>query len=208
MQSIPNILSACRIVMLAPLVVLILVNQPITYAIATVLFLLVALTDTIDGRLARRYNLVSNIGVFLDLTADKMLVSGLLIALVEVHLVPAWIVILIVGREFLVTGMRSLAAAAGKVIPAGRLGKQKTFLTLLATGGIMLGKAFGASRLTLFPPNFIPLSQLNLGEVLLFLADILMLLALVWTVLSAIEYIRDAAFVFRTPKKPVEQPLS
>src|SRR5260370_27762173 len=116
-QNLPNIMSACRIVMLAPLVLLILINQPVTYAVATVLFFLVSLTDTIDGRLARRYNLVSNLGVFLDLTADKMLVASLLIAMVEVHLVPSWIVIIIVAREFLVTGMRSLASSAGKVIP-------------------------------------------------------------------------------------------
>ena len=201
MQHLPNILSVCRIIMLAPLVLLIMINQPVTYAVATLLFLLVALTDTIDGRLARHYNLVSTLGVFLDLTADKMLVSGLLIALVEVHLVPSWIVIIIVSREFLVTGMRSLAASAGKVIPAGRWGKQKTFLTLVGTGGIMLGKAFGASQLTLFPPHFIPWSQINLGDLLLFASDVIMLLALIWTILSAIEYMRDASFLFRPVEK-------
>lgn len=187
--------------MLAPLVLLILINQPVAYAVATLLFLLVSLTDTLDGRLARRYNLVSTLGVFLDLTADKMMVSGLLIALVEVHLVPAWIVIIIVAREFLVTGMRSLAASAGRVIPAGRLGKHKTFLTLVAIGGIMLGKAFGASQLSLYPPHFAPWSQLNLGDLILFASDIVMLLALVWTILSAVEYMRGASFLFRSPRK-------
>lgn len=201
MQNVPNILSACRIVMLAPLVLLVLLNQPVTYAVATALFLLVALTDTIDGRLARRYNLVSTLGVFLDLTADKMLVSGLLIALVEVHLVPSWIVIIIVAREFLVTGMRSLAASAGKVIPAGRWGKQKTFLTLVATGGIMLGEAFGAAHLSLFPPRFVPWSQLNVGDLLLFASDVIMILALIWTIISAIEYLRGASFLFRPAEK-------
>jgi CDP-diacylglycerol---glycerol-3-phosphate 3-phosphatidyltransferase len=191
--------------MLAPLVLLILINQPVTYAVATALFLLVALTDTIDGRLARHYNLVSTLGVFLDLTADKMMVAGLLIAMVEVHLVPAWITIIIVSREFLVTGVRSLAASAGKVIPAGRLGKQKTFLTLIATGGIMLGKAFGAYQLTLYPPHFIPWSQVNIGELLLFAADVVMLLALIWTILSAIEYLRGAAFLFRPQQKTVQE---
>jgi phosphatidylglycerophosphate synthase len=133
-----------------------------------------------------------------------MLVAGLLIALVEVHLVPSWIVIIIVGREFLVTSMRSLAAAAGKVIPAGSLGKQKTFLTLVATGGILLGEAFAPAPLTLFPPHFIPWSQINLGALFLFASDILMMLALIWTVLSAVEYLRGAAFLFR-PKPKAEQ---
>jgi CDP-diacylglycerol---glycerol-3-phosphate 3-phosphatidyltransferase len=191
--------------MLAPLVLLILINQPVTYAVATVLFFLVAMTDTIDGRLARRYKLVSTLGVFLDLTADKMLVSGLLIALVEVHLVPSWIVIIIVAREFLVTGMRSLAAAAGKVIPAGRLGKMKTFLTLIATGGIMLGMAFGASHLSLFPPHFAPWSQVNFGDLLLLAADVVMILALILTILSAIEYMRDAAFLFRPQQEAAQE---
>lgn len=205
MRNVPNILSACRILMLVPLVALVMINQPVTYAVATILFFLVALTDTIDGRLARRYNLVSTLGIFLDLTADKMLVSGLLIALVEVHLVPSWIVIIIVAREFLVTGMRSLAAAAGKVIPAGRLGKQKTFLTLVATGGIMLGKAFGAAHLSLFPPHFVPWSQINLGDLLLFASDVIMILALIWTILSAIEYMRGASFLFRPAEKVAQE---
>ncbi len=200
-RNVPNILSACRIILLAPLVWLVLLNQPVAYAVATVLFFLVAVTDTIDGRLARHYHLVSNLGVFLDLTADKMLVAGLLIAMVEVHLVPAWIVIIIVAREFLVAGVRQLAASSGTVISAGRWGKMKTFVTLVATGGIMLGKAFGAHLLTLYPPHFIPWSQVNVGELLLFAADILMLLALVLTVFSAIEYLRGAAFLFRAKEK-------
>lgn len=204
-KNVPNILSACRIVMLVPLVWLILLNYPVAYAIATALFFLVAVTDTIDGRLARRYNLVSNLGIFLDLTADKMLVAGLLIAMVEVHLVPSWIVIIIVAREFVVTGVRSLAAAAGKVISAGRLGKLKTFVTLVATGGIMLGKAFGAHLLTLYPPHFVAWSQVTLGELFLFTSDILMLLALILTILSAIEYLRGAAFLFRVPEKAVSE---
>ena len=98
--------------------------------------------------------------------------------------------------------MRSLAASAGKVIPAGRWGKQKTFLTLLAIGGIFLGSAFGPSNLTLFPPHLVPWSQFTFGSLLFFAADLMMILALIWTVLSAIEYLRDAAFLFRR-KEPV-----
>jgi len=107
----------------------------------------------------------------------------------------------IVAREFLVQGMRSLAASAGKVIPAGSLGKQKTFLTLVATGGILLGEAFGPAPLTLFPPNFVSWSHINFGALIVFASDVLMLLALIWTVLSAIEYLRGAAFLFRAAGK-------
>src|SRR5262249_56625776 len=96
------------------------------YPAATVLFALGSVTDSLDGRIARRYHLVSRLGVFLDLTADKIFVSAALIALVQVGMVPAWIVIVIVTREFLVSGLRSLAAAQGVVIPAGGAGARQT----------------------------------------------------------------------------------
>src|SRR6266487_2154591 len=112
MQNVPNILSLSRI-------------------LATVLFVLGSGTDFLDGYLARRYKLVSPLGVFLDLTADKVFVSVILIALVQVGLVPAWIVAVIIAREFLVTGLRSMASAKGKVIPAGKWGKQKTLITMV-----------------------------------------------------------------------------
>src|SRR5262249_39758595 len=143
------ILSFGRLLATIPLVALVLINQPATYLAATALFFVSAVTDTLDGRLARRYHLVSRLGVFLDLTADKILVSALLIALVQVTLGPAWIVIVIGAREFLASGLRSLAAAEGLVIPAGRWGKQKTLLTLLAIGGILLARGLGGA--TAFP---------------------------------------------------------
>src|SRR5260370_11767446 len=90
-------------------------------------------------------------GVCLDLTAERVFVSAILVAYVQFGLVPAWIVVIIIAREFLVTGLRSMAAAKGTVIPAGKLGKQKTFITLVAIGGVMLAKGVGASPLSPFP---------------------------------------------------------
>jgi CDP-diacylglycerol--glycerol-3-phosphate 3-phosphatidyltransferase len=171
--------------------VLILINDPLTYLLATGVFLLSAITDTLDGRIARHYGLVSRLGVFLDLCADKIFVSGALIALVQVGLVPAWIAIVIVAREFLVSSLRSLAAADGVVIPAGRWGKQKTFLTLLGTGGILLARGLhGATAFPLglssggFPATF--------ADYLLALANVVLLLAVIWTILSAVEYLRGS----------------
>jgi CDP-diacylglycerol--glycerol-3-phosphate 3-phosphatidyltransferase len=190
-RYLPNILSLGRLLATIPLVILILVNSPLAYLIATALFVVSAVTDTLDGRLARRYQLVSPLGVFLDLTADKVFVCAALIALVQVTLVPAWIAILIVAREFLVSGARSLAAAEGVVIPAGRWGKQKTLLTLLAIGGILLARGLGGA--TAFP--------LGLGsggppqsfaDYLLAAADAVLLLAVLWTIFSAVEYMRVA----------------
>lgn len=199
MRNLPNVLSFARLLATAPLVVLILLDQPATYIAATALFVAGSVTDTIDGRLARKYRLVSRLGVFLDLTADKVFVSAALIALVQVAVVPAWIAIVIVAREFLVQGLRSLAAAEGMVIPAGRWGKQKTLLTLLAIGGILLAR--GLQGAVDFPLGLATGSSPHaFANGLLFLADIVLLLAVVWTIFSAVEYLRGAWKVLTTPE--------
>src|SRR5579864_997149 len=193
MFNAPNLLSSSRIAATILVFALVLVNQPWAFLIATIVFFLASMTDLLDGYLARRYHLVSPLGVFLDLTADKVFVSAILVAYVQLGLVPAWIVVIIIAREFLVTGLRSIASAKGTVIPAGILGKQKTFITLVAIGGILLGMGLGANHLSLYPPllNFNS-NLLNIGDYLLLIADTLMLLAVIWTVLSGIEYLRGA----------------
>ncbi len=131
MNNVPNLLSLSRMLTTVPIFVLILLDAPWAFLTATALFILASVTDFFDGYLSRRFKVVSPLGVFLDLTADKVFVSAILIALVQIGLVPAWIVVIIVTREFLVTGMRSMAAAKGKVIPAGIWGKQKTLITMI-----------------------------------------------------------------------------
>src|SRR2546430_5957152 len=152
MQNVPNILSLSRILATVVIFVLVLINSPLGFLVAPVLFVLGSGTDFLDGYIARRYKLVSPLGVFLDLTADKVFVSVILIALVQVGLVPAWIVAVIIAREFLVTGLRSMASAKGKVIPAGKWGKQKTLITMIAMGALVLAKGLGGHQLFLFPP--------------------------------------------------------
>src|SRR5579859_7739008 len=151
MNNMPNLLSFSRVLATVLVFILALINQPWSFLVATAIFFLASMTDLLDGYLARRYHLVSPLGVFLDLTADKVFVSAILVAYVQLGLVPAWIVVIIITREFLVSGMRLMAAAKGTVIPAGKLGKQKTFITLVAIGGVMLAKGVGASHLSLFP---------------------------------------------------------
>ena len=162
------------------------------------MFFLASITDFFDGYLARRLHVVSSFGVFLDLTADKVFVSAILIALVQIGLVPAWIVFVIVTREFLVTGLRSIAAAKGKVIPAGMWGKQKTFITLVAIGALLLAKGLGAHQLSLFPLMLNFNSQtVNPSELLLLLADVLLIVAVIWTAFSGIEYMVSARPLFQ-----------
>lgn len=204
MNNMPNLLSFSRILATILVFALILANQPWSFLIATVIFFLASMTDLLDGYLARRYHLVSPLGIFLDLTADKVFVSAILVAYVQIGLVPAWIVVIIIAREFLVTGLRSFASAKGTVIPAGKLGKQKTFITLVAIGGILLAKGLGASHLSLYPVqlNFNS-NLLNVGDYLLLIADALMLLAAVWTILSGIEYMRGALPLFQEKRETV-----
>lgn len=193
MRNLPNILSGSRLIATLVVFVLVLVNQPWAFLAAAILFLLASITDYFDGYFARRFKVVSPLGVFLDLTADKVFVAAILIALVQIGLVPAWVAFVIVTREFLVSGLRSIAASKGHVIPAGMWGKQKTFITLVAIGALLLAKGLGAHLLSLFPPMLAFNSQtLNGPEILLLVADVLIILATIWTTFSGIEYMVSA----------------
>lgn len=198
MRNLPNILSASRLVATVLVFILVLVNQPWAFLLATLLFLLASITDVLDGYLARRLKVVSSLGVFLDLTADKVFVAAILIAMVQISLAPAWIVSIIVTREFMVSGLRSMAAAKGKVIPAGIWGKQKTFITLVAIGGILLAKGLSAHTLSLFPLMLDFSSQsIIFADWLLLISDGLLILATIWTIFSGVEYIVSALPVFQ-----------
>jgi CDP-diacylglycerol--glycerol-3-phosphate 3-phosphatidyltransferase len=129
--NLPNTLTVSRI-FIVPLLVVVLLT-PFSenwlgvprHILGVAIFLAAALTDYLDGKIARRRNQVSRLGKLLDPIADKMLISAALISLVENQLAPAWAVVIIIGREFAVTGLRSIAAAEGIVIDASRMGKFK-----------------------------------------------------------------------------------
>jgi CDP-diacylglycerol--glycerol-3-phosphate 3-phosphatidyltransferase len=198
MRNLPNILSMSRLIATVIVFLLVLVNQPWAFLVATVIFIFASVTDYLDGYLARRFKVTSSLGVFLDLTADKVFVTSILIAMVQIALVPAWIVAVIITREFLVTGLRSMASVRGRVIPAGIWGKQKTFVTLLAVGGLLLAKGLGAHKASLFPPMLIFNDS---SEILLLIANVLVILATIWTIFSGIEYLIGARWLFQQDKK-------
>jgi len=134
MLNVPNLLSICRILLVPPLVVVLLTKFPGKEFVGLGLFLLAALMDFLDGFLARRRNQVTRLGTLLDPAADKILISAAFISLVELdhELVPAWIVVVIIAREFAVSSLRSFAAAENLIIPSGMSGKVKTFLQIVS----------------------------------------------------------------------------
>jgi CDP-diacylglycerol---glycerol-3-phosphate 3-phosphatidyltransferase len=143
-MNLPNSLTLVRI-FLVPLVVVVLLTRPTeiqSWAIWGVsLFLAAALTDLLDGYLARRRKQVTTLGRLLDPIADKLLISSALISLVQLELAPAWMVVIIIGREFAVSGLRSIAASEGFSIDVSTLGKGKMVLQVAAVVGLILGRA-------------------------------------------------------------------
>jgi CDP-diacylglycerol--glycerol-3-phosphate 3-phosphatidyltransferase len=144
---IPNVLTILRI-FFVPLLVAALVEQDVGFRLGTFtvtnewlalgIFLAAAATDLLDGYLARRWKQVTTIGTLLDPIADKLLVSAALISLVQVRALPGWMAILIIGREFAVSGLRAIAAAEGYTIRASDLGKTKMFSQVVAISCMLL----------------------------------------------------------------------
>jgi len=138
--NLPIALTLCRIV-LVPLIIVFLISSSRVHAlIAAAIFIAASLTDWLDGRMARRWNQVTRLGTLLDPVADKLLVAAALVALVQVDEIDAWIVVLIIGRELAVTGLRGVALSMGVVVPASALGKAKTVSQYIAITVLILEK--------------------------------------------------------------------
>ncbi len=169
--SLPNGVTIIRVIAI-PIILLLLFSSGRFYQIITaLLFLLVAVTDTLDGYLARRYGMVTTLGKFLDPLADKLLIVTALIALIPAREIPFWMVIVIVGREISVTGLRGIAVSQGIVISASILGKYKTVLEVASITCLILnGRYFS-----------IDFYWVGMG---------LLWIALIFAVLSGIDYFK------------------
>ncbi|HEY6292519.1 MAG TPA: CDP-diacylglycerol--glycerol-3-phosphate 3-phosphatidyltransferase [Terriglobia bacterium] len=143
-MSLPNSLTVLRIFFVPLLVALLLTARPHMDLWAVGVFLAAATTDLLDGYFARKRAQVSRLGTLLDPIADKLLTSAAFISLVELRLVPAWIVVIIVGREFAVSGLRAIASSEGFIIQASDLGKAKMVLQVAAITAIVLERRFPA----------------------------------------------------------------
>ncbi len=125
--TLPNGLTIIRVVVIPVIILLLFYSAPVYRFVNAILFLLAAVTDTMDGYLARRRGMVTTLGKFLDPLADKLLIVTALIALIPARDIPVWMVLVIVGREIAVTGLRGIAVSQGIVIAASAAGKYKTF---------------------------------------------------------------------------------
>ena len=147
-MQVPNILTVSRFVLAGGILALMAIPMPFFKSLALLLFIIGGITDFLDGYLARNHYGISSFGKLMDPLADKVMVSACFISFVEVRhiyesgpLVPAWIVVLIISREFMVTGLRLLAGGKGKTISAGKWGKHKTVWQIVAIVVILLGLA-------------------------------------------------------------------
>lgn len=175
-MNLPNQLTLLRIAMI-PVFIFFLLNEQ--YYVSGILFLIASATDALDGKIARKYNLITNFGKIMDPLADKLLVTAALICLVELGEVQSWMVIVILAREFIITGLRAVAAGEGVIIAAGTSGKLKTVFQMVALTLILLRN---------WPFSYV--TDLPIGNYVLWLAVIM-------TIYSGIEYIVKNKKVFR-----------
>ncbi len=165
--NLPNTLTLFRIFLVPFLVVVLLTKFTNREYVGLAIFLVAAVTDLFDGYLARKYNQVTKLGILLDPIADKLLMSAAFISLVEIGLAPAWMIVVIISREFAVSGLRSIAAQQGISIPASPLGKGKTVSQVVAISLLILGH--------------------QLGE-FLFISKVALWIVVVFAIFSAIDY--------------------
>ncbi|MDE6386686.1 MAG: CDP-diacylglycerol--glycerol-3-phosphate 3-phosphatidyltransferase [Lachnospiraceae bacterium] len=166
-MNLPNKLTMFRVILIPFFVLFMLVDiTTVDKWIALAVFIVASLTDLLDGKIARKYNLVTNFGKFMDPLADKLLVCSALICLVALNKIPAWIVIIIIAREFIISGFRLIASDNGVVIAASYWGKFKTTFQMVMIC-LMIAD----------------ISAINL------LTEIVMWAALILTVVSLVDYL-------------------
>lgn len=166
-MNLPNKLTMFRVVLIPFFVVFMIVDiTPVDKWITLAIFIVASLTDLLDGKIARKYNLVTNFGKFMDPLADKLLVCSALVCLVALCRIPAWIVIVIIAREFIISGFRLVAADNGVVIAASYWGKFKTTFQIIMIC-LMIADI----------------------QALAFVTDIMMWVALILTVVSLADYL-------------------
>ena len=171
-MNLPNKLTVLRVILIPFFVAFMLLDSNVCYWIALAIFCIASLTDLLDGKIARKYNLVTNFGKFMDPLADKLLVSAAMVCLIELKMLPSWIVIVIISREFIISGFRLIAADNGIVIAASYWGKFKTVFQM--TMIIMLIMILAGVTHPVFQA----------------IAQVVIWISLILTVVSLVDYLR------------------
>lgn len=169
-MNLPNKLTILRVILIPFFVAALMIQggaNETMRIVAAVIFIVASLTDLLDGKIARKYNLVTNFGKFMDPLADKLLVCSALICFIELHQIPAWMVIIIISREFIISGFRLVASDNGVVIAASYWGKFKTTFQML----------------------MIIVLLLDFGGAFDLIGQVLAWIALILTVVSLIDYL-------------------
>ena len=171
-MTLPNILTCVRVLLIPVFMVLAYQNNMPCDIAALIVYVVACLTDYVDGYLARKNNQVTNFGKFMDPVADKLLVMAALLIFIEDGTIPAWAVAIILGREFIVSALRMVAASEGLVIAANMWGKAKTMITMITLIFLLC-----------------PIGPILLGPVSL--QDIMILITVIITAISGTTYITD-----------------
>lgn len=199
-MNLPNRLTVLRII-LVPFFVVFLVNLtvPHHFLISFLIFALAAFTDLLDGKIARKRQLITNFGKFLDPLADKILVLSALICFVRLGLAELWFVLLILAREFMVTSIRLIAVDSGAVIAANLWGKAKTVSQMVAISGILLMQyAQELMELKLLPKFAV--GSFSSDTVFWLIGNVLVGICTVFTVISGAVYLKQNWHLFRNSK--------
>jgi CDP-diacylglycerol--glycerol-3-phosphate 3-phosphatidyltransferase len=179
--NLPNILTLLRIALIPVMAVLLLSPSREAAFWAAAVFAVASVTDWLDGYLARRMEIVTTFGKFLDPIADKMIVMAALVMMLPYQRVPAWMVLVILGREIIITGLRGLASTEGIVIPASNLGKFKTIFQITAILGLLLH--FDYYWFFSIQHPYLHVNMHNFGIFFLWIAFVL-------TIWSGVDYLR------------------
>ena len=184
-MNLANKLTLGRIFLVPVFLIFIAVGDiPYGTFIATFIFILASLTDKVDGYIARSRNQITNFGKFMDPLADKLLVTAALISLVELQVVPAWAAIVIIAREFAVSGLRTIAASEGKVIAASWWGKIKTVIQIITIVILLLKVNVGTSAYLIKL-----VTEIKFWDVFFkYAPNISIAIAVIITILSGVDY--------------------
>lgn len=196
-MNLANKLTMVRI-LLVPLFLIFIAVKNIPYGtfIATFIFIIASLTDQLDGYIARSRNQVTTFGKFMDPLADKLLVTAALISLVELQVIPAWATVIIIAREFAVSGLRTIAASEGKVIAASMWGKVKTVTQIFAIIALLIQVNIASSKylLSLVENNS------AFREIIKYGPRVILLLAVIITIVSGYDYFKKNIMIINTNK--------